>query len=189
MGSGISRQTWKRYIELVAKSGNGIWNLSPNLETVVLSGPCIKIPSGPFFGPGILVSGTAVTHVEAPVAWGPRIIDTVDTAVAMTLDVVVFVVSFPHGTGGEENILQPPALMISATTTHKIFGPFDLTSTYSVCTRRVFGGIENSTQAFGLESDVLTTRLSKASTLLVQPWNGSHIRRLTVSAKVKMLSH
>ncbi|GFW67716.1 hypothetical protein TNCV_3445881 [Trichonephila clavipes] len=31
---------------------------------------------------------------------------------------------------------------------HKTFGPTDLTSTYSVCTRRVFGGIGHRTQAF-----------------------------------------
>ncbi|GFV90221.1 hypothetical protein TNCV_4379361 [Trichonephila clavipes] len=33
-------------------------------------------------------------------------------------------------------------------TAHKTFGPTDLTSTYSVCTRRVFGGIGHRTQAF-----------------------------------------
>ncbi|GFV14508.1 hypothetical protein TNCV_166351 [Trichonephila clavipes] len=32
------------------------------------------------------VSETVVTHVGAPVAWGPRIIDTVDTVVATILD-------------------------------------------------------------------------------------------------------
>ncbi|GFV99742.1 hypothetical protein TNCV_5081021 [Trichonephila clavipes] len=31
---------------------------------------------------------------------------------------------------------------------HKTFGPTDLTSTYSVCTRRVFGGIGHRTQTF-----------------------------------------
>ncbi|GFX15249.1 hypothetical protein TNCV_2709541 [Trichonephila clavipes] len=31
---------------------------------------------------------------------------------------------------------------------YKTFGPTDLTSTYSVCTRRVFGGIGHRTQAF-----------------------------------------
>ncbi|GFV32321.1 hypothetical protein TNCV_1676071 [Trichonephila clavipes] len=31
---------------------------------------------------------------------------------------------------------------------HKTFGPTDLTSTYSMCTRRVFGGIGHRTQAF-----------------------------------------
>ncbi|GFW94437.1 hypothetical protein TNCV_2701581 [Trichonephila clavipes] len=31
---------------------------------------------------------------------------------------------------------------------HKTFGPSDLTNTYSVCTRRVFGGIGHRTQAF-----------------------------------------
>ncbi|GFX99846.1 hypothetical protein TNCV_258831 [Trichonephila clavipes] len=64
---------------------------------------------------------------------------------------------FRYGTGGEENILQPPALVGSATTAHKTFGPTDLTSTYSVRTRRVFGGIEP--RPSGLESDARTTRL------------------------------
>ncbi|GFT26041.1 hypothetical protein TNCV_2332331 [Trichonephila clavipes] len=41
-----------------------------------------------------------------------------------------------------------PAPMVSAETTHKTFGPSDLKSTYSVCTRRVFGGIGHQTQAF-----------------------------------------
>ncbi|GFW45094.1 uncharacterized protein TNCV_715961 [Trichonephila clavipes] len=67
---------------------------------------------------------------------------------------------FRHGTGGEGNIIQPPALVVSAATTHKIFGSTDLTSTYSVCTRRVFGGIE--TRPSGLGSDALTTRLPTA---------------------------
>ncbi|GFX24249.1 hypothetical protein TNCV_1366292 [Trichonephila clavipes] len=40
---------------------------------------------------------------------------------------------------------------------HKTFGTTDLTSTYSVCTRRVFGGIEP--RPSGLESNALTTRL------------------------------
>ncbi|GFW23182.1 hypothetical protein TNCV_3802821 [Trichonephila clavipes] len=38
---------------------------------------------------------------------------------------------FRHGTGGEGNNLQPPALVVSATTAHKTFRPTDLTSTYS----------------------------------------------------------
>ncbi|GFT60906.1 hypothetical protein TNCV_3616251 [Trichonephila clavipes] len=33
-------------------------------------------------------------------------------------------------------------------TVHKTFGPTDLTITYAVCTRRVFGGIRHRTQAF-----------------------------------------
>ncbi|GFU76907.1 hypothetical protein TNCV_4520631 [Trichonephila clavipes] len=49
---------------------------------------------------------------------------------------------FRHGTGGEDPV---PCTRDSA---HKIFGPTDLTSTYSVCTRRVFGGIGHRTQAF-----------------------------------------
>ncbi|GFX17817.1 hypothetical protein TNCV_2292661 [Trichonephila clavipes] len=40
------------------------------------------------------------------------------------------------------------------------YGPTDLTSTYSMCTRRVFGGIEP--RPSGLESDALTTRLPTA---------------------------
>ncbi|GFT59324.1 uncharacterized protein TNCV_3892481 [Trichonephila clavipes] len=55
---------------------------------------------------------------------------------------------FRHGTGGEGNILQPPALVVSAATAHKSFRPTDLTTTYSVCTRGVFGGIGHRTQAF-----------------------------------------
>ncbi|GFV66811.1 uncharacterized protein TNCV_1780281 [Trichonephila clavipes] len=55
---------------------------------------------------------------------------------------------FRHETGGEGNILQPPALMVSAATAHKTFGPTDLKSTYLVCSRRVFGGIGHRTQAF-----------------------------------------
>ncbi|GFT03976.1 uncharacterized protein TNCV_1731221 [Trichonephila clavipes] len=53
-----------------------------------------------------------------------------------------------HGTGGEGNILQFPALVVSAATAHKTFGSTDLTSTYSVCTLRVFSAIGHRTQAF-----------------------------------------
>ncbi|GFX90859.1 hypothetical protein TNCV_3166901 [Trichonephila clavipes] len=42
----------------------------------------------------------------------------------------------------------------------KTFGPTDLTSTYSVCTRRVFGGI--GPKPSGLEFDGLTTMLPTA---------------------------
>ncbi|GFW26773.1 hypothetical protein TNCV_2851631 [Trichonephila clavipes] len=35
---------------------------------------------------------------------------------------------------------------------HKTFGPTDLASTYSVCTRRVFAGIGHRTQAFRSEA-------------------------------------
>ncbi|GFU78209.1 uncharacterized protein TNCV_5007901 [Trichonephila clavipes] len=55
---------------------------------------------------------------------------------------------FRYGAGGEENVLQTPALVVSAATASKTFGPTDLTSTYSVCTWRVFGGIEHRTQSF-----------------------------------------
>ncbi|GFU56292.1 hypothetical protein TNCV_582261 [Trichonephila clavipes] len=55
---------------------------------------------------------------------------------------------FRYGTEGEGNTIQPPAHVISAATAYKIFEPTDLTSTYSVCTRRVFGGIGHRTQAF-----------------------------------------
>ncbi|GFT81423.1 uncharacterized protein TNCV_3672991 [Trichonephila clavipes] len=43
---------------------------------------------------------------------------------------------FKHGTGGEGNILQPLAPVVSMTA-HKTFVPTDLTSTYSVRTRRL----------------------------------------------------
>ncbi|GFV97748.1 integrase catalytic domain-containing protein [Trichonephila clavipes] len=52
---------------------------------------------------------------------------------------------FRHGTEGEGNVLQSPCTRDSA---HKTFGLTDLTSMYSVCTRRVFGGIGHQTQAF-----------------------------------------
>ncbi|GFU05212.1 uncharacterized protein TNCV_575411 [Trichonephila clavipes] len=48
---------------------------------------------------------------------------------------------FRPGTGREGNILQPPAPVVLAATFLKTFGPTDLTSTYSVCTRRVFDPI------------------------------------------------
>ncbi|GFW55197.1 RNase H domain-containing protein [Trichonephila clavipes] len=50
-----------------------------------------------------------------------------------------------HGTEGEGNILQTPALAISADRT---FGRPDLKSTYSWCTQRIFGGIGHRTEAF-----------------------------------------
>ncbi|GFW12570.1 hypothetical protein TNCV_818221 [Trichonephila clavipes] len=44
---------------------------------------------------------------------------------------------FRHGAGGGEIYIfsSTPALVVSAATTHKTFGPTDLTSTYSVCIR------------------------------------------------------
>ncbi|GFS70864.1 hypothetical protein TNCV_2897911 [Trichonephila clavipes] len=51
-----------------------------------------------------------------------------------------------HGTGGERNIIQSPELVIQPT--RETFGPPDLKSTYSMCTRRVFGGIGHRTQVF-----------------------------------------
>ncbi|GFY00250.1 hypothetical protein TNCV_4710521 [Trichonephila clavipes] len=45
---------------------------------------------------------------------------------------------------------------------HKTFGPTDLTSTYSMCTRRVFGGTGIEPRPSGPESGALTTRLSTA---------------------------
>ncbi|GFX40884.1 hypothetical protein TNCV_3761051 [Trichonephila clavipes] len=48
----------------------------------------------------------------------------------------------------EREIFSSPFVpVVSAATTHKTFGPIDLSSTYSVCTRRVFGGIRHRTQA------------------------------------------
>ncbi|GFT68276.1 hypothetical protein TNCV_658991 [Trichonephila clavipes] len=41
-----------------------------------------------------------------------------------------------HGTGGEGNIPQISAPVVSAATNRKTFGSTDLMSMYSVCTRR-----------------------------------------------------
>ncbi|GFY23540.1 retrovirus-related Pol polyprotein from transposon RE1 [Trichonephila clavipes] len=57
-----------------------------------------------------------------------------------------------HETGGKRNILQPPAPGGSAEITQKIFGPTDLTSAYTVCTRKVFGSPKHGTQAFRSEA-------------------------------------
>ncbi|GFT79833.1 uncharacterized protein TNCV_4597581 [Trichonephila clavipes] len=54
---------------------------------------------------------------------------------------------FRHRTGGEGNILPLSTPVVSAVTAHKTFGPTNLTNTYSVCTRRVFGGIWHRTQS------------------------------------------
>ncbi|GFX18911.1 hypothetical protein TNCV_322161 [Trichonephila clavipes] len=51
-----------------------------------------------------------------------------------------------QSTGGKHS--PAPAPGVSAATAHKTFGPIDLTSTDSVCTRKVFGGIGHRTQAF-----------------------------------------
>ncbi|GFV69206.1 hypothetical protein TNCV_3861301 [Trichonephila clavipes] len=48
------------------------------------------------------------------------------------------------GLGGEKYSPAP----CTRDSAHKTFKPTDLTSTYSVCTRRVFGGIGHQTQAF-----------------------------------------
>ncbi|GFW30438.1 hypothetical protein TNCV_453761 [Trichonephila clavipes] len=67
-----------------------------------------------------------------------------------------------HGTGGERYILQTPVLVVSTATTHKTFEPIDLTSTFSVSIRRVFGGTGIEPRPSVLESDALTTRLPTA---------------------------
>ncbi|GFW08133.1 hypothetical protein TNCV_2979001 [Trichonephila clavipes] len=51
----------------------------------------------------------------------------------------------PIWTGGKGIYSPVPCTRDSA---HKTFGPTDLTSTYSLCTRRVFGGMGHRTQAF-----------------------------------------
>ncbi|GFV85732.1 hypothetical protein TNCV_2003522 [Trichonephila clavipes] len=66
--------------------------------------------------------------------------------------------------------------------THKTFGPTDLTSTYSVCTRRVFGGIGIEPRPSGLESDALTTRLPTATAVLIQ-------YRMTFSDAIGWINH
>ncbi|GFV45501.1 uncharacterized protein TNCV_2891151 [Trichonephila clavipes] len=61
---------------------------------------------------------------------------------------------FWQGTGGEGNILQPPALVVSAETAYKTFEPTNLTIAYSVRTWRVFGGIEP--RPFDISVDEMT---------------------------------
>ncbi|GFT68354.1 hypothetical protein TNCV_659561 [Trichonephila clavipes] len=56
-----------------------------------------------------------------------------------------------HETEGERSLA--PCIRGFCCAPHKTFGPSDLTSTYSVCTRRVFGSIGHRTQA--LRSGVL----------------------------------
>ncbi|GFX98541.1 hypothetical protein TNCV_1501191 [Trichonephila clavipes] len=58
--------------------------------------------------------------------------------------------------------------------THKTFGATDLTSTYSVCTRRVFGGI--GPRPSGLKSDALTTRLPTALCLCFNSYIATTIK-------------
>ncbi|GFW72390.1 hypothetical protein TNCV_704271 [Trichonephila clavipes] len=65
-------------------------------------------------------------------------------------------------TGGEGNILQHPAPLLSDVTTHKTFGHTDLMSTCSVCSRRVFGASGIEPKPSGQKSDVLTPRLPTA---------------------------
>ncbi|GFU17982.1 hypothetical protein TNCV_318721 [Trichonephila clavipes] len=55
---------------------------------------------------------------------------------------------------------RPPVVPCTRDLAHKTFGPIDLTSTYSLCTRRVFGGTGIKPRPSGLESDALTTRLT-----------------------------
>ncbi|GFW80188.1 hypothetical protein TNCV_460961 [Trichonephila clavipes] len=57
---------------------------------------------------------------------------------------------FRYGIGGEENILQPLYSWFPLQPPTRILDPSDLTSTYSVCTRRVFGAIGYRTQALWL---------------------------------------
>ncbi|GFW13812.1 hypothetical protein TNCV_1670281 [Trichonephila clavipes] len=53
--------------------------------------------------------------------------------------------NFAMGLEVRETFSSPPCTRDSA---HKTFGPTDLTSTYSVCSRRVNGGIGHRTQAY-----------------------------------------
>ncbi|GFX60783.1 hypothetical protein TNCV_4977591 [Trichonephila clavipes] len=60
-----------------------------------------------------------------------------------------------------ENFLNPTPVVF-AVTTSKNFRPTYLTRTYSVCTRRVFGGMGHRTQGLRSDSDALTSRLPMA---------------------------
>ncbi|GFU99166.1 hypothetical protein TNCV_1228801 [Trichonephila clavipes] len=67
------------------------------------------------------------------------------------MEVTCEVRSVMHGTGGEGNIFHAPAPVVSAVMAHKTFGSTNLTSTYSVCTRCVFGDIEHRMQTLRFE--------------------------------------
>ncbi|GFW04663.1 putative DD41D transposase [Trichonephila clavipes] len=54
---------------------------------------------------------------------------------------------FRHGTGREGNVPQPPALAVSVSTTHKTFGPTDLTSTCQVIYSQFGLAIQQNDQA------------------------------------------
>ncbi|GFX46228.1 hypothetical protein TNCV_2298761 [Trichonephila clavipes] len=59
----------------------------------------------------------------------------------------------------------------SRDSTHKTFGPTDLTSMYSVCTRRVFGGIGHRAQAFRSGVRCSNHQVPKAYKLYVERAN------------------
>ncbi|GFV69134.1 hypothetical protein TNCV_4490821 [Trichonephila clavipes] len=69
---------------------------------------------------------------------------------------------FRHGTGGQGNIIQHPAPVVSAATTRETFGPAYLTSTYFLCTRKAVGDNGHQTQTLWLDSDALTAMLPTA---------------------------
>ncbi|GFT33594.1 uncharacterized protein TNCV_4381771 [Trichonephila clavipes] len=79
---------------------------------------------------------------------------------------------FRHGTGGEGNILQPPALVVSAATAHKTFGPTDIRARTPCILGGylVASGIEP--RPSGLEYDALTTRLP--TVLLIKVYELTH---------------
>ncbi|GFX98357.1 hypothetical protein TNCV_4001261 [Trichonephila clavipes] len=60
----------------------------------------------------------------------------------------VVALGLEHHTGGNWRGGKYSPVPSTRDSAHDTLGPTDLTSTYSVCTRRVFGGIGHRTQAF-----------------------------------------
>ncbi|GFU08972.1 uncharacterized protein TNCV_1318471 [Trichonephila clavipes] len=75
---------------------------------------------------------------------------------------------FRHGTGGEGNVLQPPALVVSAETTHKTFRPTDSTSMHSICT----GG---AVQELWFQQDGATCHTARATIDLLKDTFGDRL--------------
>ncbi|GFU95384.1 hypothetical protein TNCV_5015931 [Trichonephila clavipes] len=66
-------------------------------------------------------------------------------------------ISTSHNLGMELKGREIFSVLCTRDSAHKTFGPTDLTSTYSVCTRRVYGGIGHRTQAFQTAAGVRST--------------------------------
>ncbi|GFU22397.1 hypothetical protein TNCV_1264181 [Trichonephila clavipes] len=81
-----------------------------------------------------------------------------------------------HGTEGERNILQSPALVIQPTRLWRT----DLTNSHAVCTRRVFGGTDIELRPSSLES----TKSLLTSLVLLAHNTPKHTRAVSVQGAI-----